>query len=134
MRASLGVLVLAGLTVAGCFGGEEEAKPVTGAPKAAAAVISRLERATARADYRTICNDLFTPAAKRRAGGRDCPSLLRSQVGDVRDPRIQPLATELDGNRARMRVRSRSRGQPPATDNLELVRRGGRYRIDALGD
>lgn len=134
MPGPLAAMVVAALTVTGCFGGDDKPKPTTGTPTQAAAVVTRLERATANGDYRGICDELFTPAARRRSGGRDCPSRLRSQVGEVTDPRLELLAIELQGDRARMRVRARSRGQATSTDTLELVRTGGRYRIDALGD
>jgi hypothetical protein len=140
VAVSLAALALAGVGAAGCSlgGGDEKGdkkpKRVTGTPNEAVSVVGQFQRATARADYRAICDGLFTASARRRAGGRRCVALLRSRAGDVRRPRIDLLGIELRGDRARVRIRSRASGQPPATDVLDLVRQGGRYRIDALGD
>jgi hypothetical protein len=121
------------LALSGCsLGGDEEAKPVKGAPREVVAAVGRLERATAGHDWRTICNVLFTPAARRRAGGRDCARRLASDGQDLRAPRTQLLAISVSADRASVRVRSRANGQPPLVDVIELRRVGRRYRIEAL--
>ena len=121
------------LALSGCsLGGDEEAGPARGAPKAVASVIQRLDQATRRRDFRTICDELFTSAARRRAGGKDCRRLLGSATQDVRRPRIQIVAIRIEGKRATVRVRSRAAGQRPLEDEVELVREGGGYRISAL--
>jgi hypothetical protein len=126
----LGLGLLAG---AGCsLGGDEEPRPATGAPNEVARVVESLERATMRRDYATICDDLFTTAARRRAGGRGCSRLLAESGKEVRRPRIQLLAIELKGDRARARVRTRANGQRPVADTLLLRRVRGEYRIEAL--
>jgi hypothetical protein len=125
-------LALAG--AAGCsLGGGDEPRPVKGAAREIADVVQRLERAVASGDWRTVCEDLFTSRARRRAGGRDCPRLLRSDAAGLRSPRIRLLRIEIKGDRAAARVRSRARGQPPLTDLIELRREAGRYRVDSLG-
>jgi hypothetical protein len=128
LTASVAVLGLAGCSL----GAHEEPKAARGAPKQVAALVSTLDRATRGRDYRTICDELLTSSARRRAGGRDCARLLRSTARDVRRPRIELLAIEVSGPRARARVRTRAAGQPPFVDTLRLVRERGRYRIDAL--
>jgi hypothetical protein len=132
MRATAGACAaLVGL--AGCsLGGDHEAQPAGGAPRAVAAVIQRLDTATRARDFRTICDELFTAAARRRAGGGDCQRLLRSATQDVRRPRIQIVSIRIDGRRATVRVRSRATGQRPLEDEVELVRQVGGYRISAL--
>jgi hypothetical protein len=128
--AILGLGVLAG---AGCsLGGDEEPRPATGAPREVAEVVRALERATVRRDWATICDDLFTAPARRRAGGRDCARLLAESGEDVLRPRIEVVRIELEGDTARARVRTRARGQQPLEDTLLLRRVAGEYRIEAL--
>ena len=130
--AGLGAIAIC-LASAGCsLGGDEEPKPATGATREIGAVISALERASGTHDFRTICEDLFTAAARRRAGGRDCRRLLRESAGDVRAPRIEVLGIEIKGQEAHVRVRTRAAGQRPLADVIELRREGGEYRIESL--
>jgi hypothetical protein len=124
-------LALTGL--AGCsLDGDEEPKPAAGAVRAVGETVERLERAIARGDWRTICEDMFTAAARRRAGGDGCPRLLRADARGLRGPRIRVLRIDVEGRRAEVRVRSRARGQQPLTDVLELRRERGAYRVESL--
>jgi hypothetical protein len=125
---------LALLAGSGCaLDGSSEPKPAKGAGRDVTAAVRRLERATARADWRTVCDDIFTAGARRRAGGRDCPRLLRSDAEGVARPRIEVLHITLKARgRAAVRVRSLARGQPPLEDVIELKRERGAYRVDAL--
>jgi hypothetical protein len=127
--------MLAGaLALGSCsLGGDEEgAEPVTGSPKQVARVVQELDGAIRAGDWRAVCEDLFSSGARRRAGGRDCPRLLRSTAGDVRRPRIELLAIQIEGARATVEVRTRAAGQPPLEDSLELVRERGAYRVHSL--
>jgi hypothetical protein len=129
-----GGTLLAALALAGCsIGSDQKPRPSGRATNQIAQVVQELERATRKHDYRTICRDLFTAAAKRRSGGADCPRLLRSTAEGVQRPRIELLAVELRKGRAEAKVRSSATGQPPVEDTLELVPERGRYRIEALG-
>ena len=124
-------LALAGL--AGCSLGEEEKpKPAAGPAREVGEVVRQLERAVARGDWQTVCDDVFTAAARRRAGGDDCPRLLRSDAAGVRSPRIEPLAITVKKGGAEVRVRSRARGQRAITEVIELRREGAEYRVEAL--
>lgn len=119
---------------AGCGGSKNAApKPISGPAKEVAEVVQRLETATARQDFATICDDLLASATRRQAGGADCERVLGERASDVRRPRIAIQAIEVDGNRAQARVRTTARGQAPTTDVLRLVREGGRFRISSLG-
>jgi hypothetical protein len=119
--------------LAGCLGADEEPRPATGAPRAIAEVVQRLERATADRDFAVVCRDLFTAAARQRAGGRDCVRLTRSAAGGVERPSLELVAIELDGASARVRVRTRATGQAARSDVLLLRRESGEWRVDALG-
>jgi hypothetical protein len=130
-RAALTVAI----ALSGCsFGADEETRtePARGAPKEVAETLRALERATRERDWRAICEELFTAAARRRAGGGDCPKLLRSSAGDVRRPRIELVSLELKRGRAEAKVRTRARGQRSLTDVIELRRERGRWRIESL--
>ena len=124
-------LALAGL--AGCsFGDDDEPEPAAGAVRAVGETVERLERAIARGDWRTVCEDLFSADARERAGGRACPRLLRSDAAGLRRPRIRVLRIDVEGRRATVQLRSTAAGQGPLTDVIELRREGGRYRVEAL--
>jgi hypothetical protein len=118
----------------GCaLDGQAQPKQAKGASRDAAAVVKRLERASARADWRTVCDQIFTAGARERAGGKDCARLLRSDAEGFSNPRIEVLHITLrPRGRAAVRVRSRARGQPPLEDVIELKRERGAYRVDSL--
>jgi hypothetical protein len=128
-------VLLALLGGTGCaLDGQAQPKQAKGASRDVAAVVKRLERASARADWRTVCNDIFTAGARKRAGGRDCARLLRSDAEGIAQPSIQVVHITLKTRgRAAVRVRSRARGQPPLEDVIELRRERGAYRVDSLG-
>ena len=124
------------LGLAGCSLGADEEKATTtaarGATNEVAATIGALDRAVRADDWRTVCDKLFTPSARRRSGGKDCPRLLRSSAGDLRGAHVELVGIELNRNVAQARVRSRARGQGTLTDTITLRRSAGGYRIDSL--
>ena len=119
--------------LAGCSSGSDDDPPdVEGPPREVARTVADLESATRRRDYEAICDDLFTRAARERAGGDECVALLRSAVDGVRQPRIRVLAIRVRGRRARVRVRTRAAAQGPIVETIELRRERGRFRIASL--
>src|SRR5262245_10566162 len=131
--ALAGGIVLLGL--AGCsLGGDDEPRPATGSTRDIARVVQQLEAAVQHRDYAAICNDLFTAAARKRAGGSDCRAFLQSAGEGLRKPRIEPLAIEVSGDRARVRVRTRAAGQAAVDDVLELRRGPSGWRVEALAN
>jgi hypothetical protein len=126
-------LVIA-MLVAGCGGGgESKPRPISGAAKQVAAVIVRLQRATARKDFTTICDHLLAAATRRQAGGAECPAVLGARARGVSRPRIVIKAIQLQDDNARVTVRTTAGGQAPATDVIRLVREKGEYRVLSLG-
>jgi hypothetical protein len=122
------------MLVVGCGGGKsDKPAPIEGTAKRVAAVIERLETATRRQDFTTVCNELLADATRRQAGGADCPDVLGQRARGVRRPRIEILSIEIRGNRAQARVRTTATGQAPVTDVISLVRENGRFRILSLG-
>ena len=121
------------LAPVGCsFGGDEEPKPASGAPKAIAATVERLERAIARQDYDTVCSELFTAAARKRAGGAECGGQLGAAAADVKRPTIEIRKIDVKGERATVRVATHADGQARLSDTLELRLVDGRWLVEAL--
>jgi hypothetical protein len=118
----------------GCLGADEEAEPVGGAARDIAGVVERLERATAERDFATVCDDLFTAAARERAGGEDCERLTRSAAEGVARPRIEMQAIDIRADAARVEVTTHAAGQAEVPAVLELRREGGEWRVEALGE
>ena len=118
----------------GCADSETTPAPpnVAGPAKRAGAVVERLETALRRRDFETICDDLLTPAARTRAGGRRCVATMADSAEGLLRPRIRPLSIRIVGSRAEVRVRTEASGQAAIEETLELDRTGGRYRISAL--
>ena len=121
------------LAPSGCsLGGDDEAKPASGAPAQVAATVDRLERAVAEQDFATICDQLFTAQARKRAGGDECASQLRSAAEGVERPSIEIEAIDVEGNRATVRIQTEATGQARVSDELQLRREGGRWLVEAL--
>jgi hypothetical protein len=132
MRPPVAAIAVCAL-LGGCsLGDDEEPKPIAGSAKDVAQAIEELERATRAGDWATVCDELFSAAALERAGGRDCERLLRETADEVRRPDIRLLAIDLEGERARARVRTRSAGHGPVEETVVLVRERGEWRIESL--
>lgn len=124
---------LAILAPVGCsLGDDEEPKPASGAPAALAAAVERLERAIASQDFATVCNELFTAAARQRSGGDECVAQLRSAAEGVRRPTIDVRGIAVKGDLARVEVITRAEGQARVRDELRMRRVDGRWRVEAL--
>ncbi|MEA2366455.1 MAG: hypothetical protein QOE69_2753 [Thermoleophilaceae bacterium] len=122
------------LASVGCsVGADEEPQPVSGVPKAIVATVDRLERAIAAHDYETVCRDLFTAGARKRAGGSECAAQLSSAGADVKRPQIEIRGIDVKGSRATVKVATEAEGQALVTDTLVLRRERGRWLVEALG-
>ena len=118
----------------GCLGGDEEVRPASGPARDIANVVDRVERATAERDFATICDELFTAAARERAGADDCERLTRSAAEGIARPRIDLKAIRIEGERARAEITTRAAGQAEVADVLELRREQGQWRVEGLAD
>lgn len=127
-------LLAGAVALAGCDSGDSDGDPeaIKGAPRQVAAAVTALDAATRAGRWGEICDRLFTRSARARAGGRDCPALLRSATEDVRRPRVRLLAIRIKGDTAEARVRTRSAGARPVDETIDLRRERGRYRIASL--
>jgi hypothetical protein len=117
----------------GCWGADEEPVPAGGAVREVAGVVERLERATADGAFETVCDELFTAAARERAGGEDCERLTRSAAEGIARPRIEIETIELHPDLARVEITTRAAGQAEVPGVLELRRERGEWRVEALG-
>jgi hypothetical protein len=134
VRAPFAAIFVLVLVLSGC-GGNGKPKPISGPAKEAASVVQALEKATARRDFRAICDRLLTASERRQAGGSDCPRLMAQRAQGLQHPRIRIRGIEIArGNAAALvSVQTTAVGQAPAGDVIRLVREGGRFRIASLG-
>lgn len=95
-------------------------------------MVERLDRAVRARDWATVCGSLFTPSARRRAGGRDCRRLLTDSARGLSRPSIRIVSIRLSGRRAQIRIRTRAAGQRAIDETLSLRRSGAGYRIQSL--
>jgi hypothetical protein len=122
------------LAPSGCsLGGDDEAKPASGAPAQVAATVDRLERAVAERDFATVCDQLFTAKARQRAGGDECTGQMRSAAEGVERPSIEIESIDVKNDQATVKVRTEAAGQARVSDELQLRRQGGRWLVEALG-
>jgi len=122
------------LAASGCsLGADDEPKPASRAASEVAATVNDLERAVSERDFAAICNELFTTAARQRAGGDECARQLRSAAAGVRRPSIEIERIDLTKDRATVRVWTEATGQARVRDELELRREGARWLVEALG-
>lgn len=96
-------------------------------------MIQRLQTAIARRDFTTICNELFADVTRKQVGGESCADVLDQRARGVRRPHIRIKAIEVEGDQARVRVRTTATGQAPISDVIRLVREHGRFRVLSLG-
>jgi hypothetical protein len=95
------------------------------------AALVRYEKASRDKDYQTLCDELFARSYVRQtaSSGLPCEVALRTALQDVRNPTLQVLSVEVNGDRALARVRGSAAGQVPGEDNYTLVRENDAWRI-----
>ncbi|MDX6718057.1 MAG: hypothetical protein QOJ63_311 [Solirubrobacteraceae bacterium] len=95
------------------------------------AALARYEKASRDKDYQMLCDELFASSYVRQTAGSGlpCEVALRTALQDVRNPTLQVLSVEVNGDRALARVRGSAAGQVPGEDNYTLVRENGAWRI-----
>jgi hypothetical protein len=114
-------------------GGGEGPRKVGGTAAEAINLVSGLQRALSGRDYQAVCDSLFTTQAREAAGGDNCPTVLAQAGAKVTAPSVIPQSVAVAGDQATVRVMASAAGQPPAADELHLVREGGRFRIASAG-
>ena len=122
-----------GALLAGC-GGDDDPKQISGPAKDVAAAVQRFERALARQDFATVCERLFTRAAREQAGGEDCAQLLKRTGGDIRRPRIAIKSIRIKGEKATVAVDTTAVGQKKVSEQIDLIRKGRAWRVSSLAE
>lgn len=95
-------------------------------------MLEDFRNALASRDFGRICTVLLAAEARRRAGGKDCPRMLRRTTARLKEPRLRLDSLELRGNLATAWVTTTAVGQAPVADIMRLVRERGRFRILSL--
>ncbi len=93
--------------------------------------LTRYEKASRDKDYQTLCDDLLAASYVRQtaSSGLPCEVALRTALEDVRNPTLDVLSVEVNGDRALARVRGAAAGQVPGEANYTLVREDDAWRI-----
>jgi hypothetical protein len=117
------------LAAAGCGG-----SPGEGAPSVEdiGETVADFEQALSDRDVDRICDRLFSPEARRRAGGEECARRLARTTRTVEDPSIELVRITLGRGDAVARVRASAGDDPAAIDSMRFVPVEGEYRIDSL--
>jgi hypothetical protein len=119
--------LLGAACLAGCGGGPSDEQKVRD-------TLAEFARATARQDYRALCERILAPRLVRivREAGVPCEEALRRGFEGVRDPRISVGTVRVDGSRASAEVRTSAAGQEPSRDTVALVKVDDGWRIAEL--
>jgi hypothetical protein len=93
--------------------------------------LQRYEKASADKDYQALCDELLASSYVKRAAatGLPCEVALRTALEDVKNPTLEVLSVEVNGDRAAARVRGSAAGQVPGEDVYTLVREDDSWRI-----
>ncbi|MEY2516287.1 MAG: hypothetical protein QOJ89_3645 [bacterium] len=93
--------------------------------------LERYEQASSRKDYQTLCDDLLASSYVKQtaSSGLPCEVALRTALEDVRNPTLEVLSVEVNGDRAAARVRGSAAGQVPGEAVYTLVREHDSWRI-----
>ena len=93
--------------------------------------LARFETASADKDYQTLCDELLASSYVRQtaSSGLPCEVALRTGLEDVKNPTLEVISVEVNGDRAAARVRGTASGQVPAEDVYTLVREDDEWRI-----
>jgi hypothetical protein len=93
--------------------------------------LERYEAASSRKDYQTLCDELLAKSYVKQtaSSGLPCEVALRTALEDVRNPTLDVLSVEVNGDRAAARVRGSAAGQVPGEAVYTLVREDDAWRI-----
>lgn len=93
--------------------------------------LERYEQASAKKDYQTLCDELLASSyVKQTAGsGLPCEVALSTALEDVRNPTLDVVSVEVNGDRAAARVRGSAAGQVPGEAVYTLVFEDDSWRI-----
>ena len=119
------------LAFAACGEGEPGV-PEGGSVERIEETIDAFEEALEDRDLERVCDRVFSPEGRRRAGGEECPRRLGRALVRVRDPDLELVGVTLGRDAAIARMRASSAGEEPAIDTVRLAVVEGGYRIESL--
>ena len=119
--------LIAVASVAGCGGGRSDEEQVRD-------TLVAFRRATARQDYKALCERILAPRLVRsvREAGLPCEQAMRRGFQGVRDPQISVGTVRVDGETATAEVRTSAAGQEPSRDTVSLEKVDDGWRIASL--
>ena len=97
-------------------------------------VLATFARSVENRDYQKLCDEIFAPKLLDglQGIGLPCEVALRNALGEVQDPRLTVGAIDVKGAKATAEIRTSAEGQPPSSDELELQRVDGKWKVSAL--
>ena len=120
------LVLVSAIAASGC-GRESEEEKVR-------AKLDEFASATAKKDYDTICDDVFSEKLVEQVK-RTLPcevALKQSDLGAAKSPKLDIKRIRVDGKRATADVTSSAANQRPSKDTVQLVQEAGGWRIIAL--
>jgi hypothetical protein len=96
-------------------------------------LLGKLTKATAKRDYRTLCEDVLAQSLVKdvETAGVPCADALRAGLGGVREPRLKVVRVRVRGNHAVATVHTSAKGQKSSDDTVSLIKSGG-WRVASL--
>ena len=94
--------------------------------------LADLEEALSERDSGRICDRIFSPEARRRAGGEECRRRLKRTTEALDSPSLELVSVTLGAGSAVAQVRADAGDAPPAIDSMRFVPIEGVYRVDSL--
>lgn len=97
--------------------------------------LDRYAAATRDKDYQTLCDELLASelVERIRNAGLPCEVALRTGLENRRNPRLEVLSVEANGDEAVARVSGSAEGEVAATVDYRLVREEDAWRIASSG-
>lgn len=97
--------------------------------------LDRYAAATREKDYQTLCDELLASelVERIRNAGLPCEVALRTGLENRRNPRLEVLSVEVNGDEAVARVSGSAEGEVAATADYRLVREEDEWRIASSG-
>jgi len=109
-------------------------KPGPDSDKQVRETLDRYAQATRDKDYQTLCDSLLSSALveRIRSAGLPCEVALKAGLDSRRNPRLQVLAIEVNGDQAAARARTTAFGEQASVDTVRLLKEGDGWRVSSL--
>jgi hypothetical protein len=98
------------------------------------AKVQQFAKATARGDYRALCDEVLAPSLVQRlaSAGLRCESAMKIFVRSVQDPTLSVARIRVNGAHASVVALTAARGQRAALDAIELTDTASGWRLSSL--